>query len=293
MALDDIAKAFIPVSPPRRSPREEAARQMRYERRCAEVAQIKALAAQGESAAQIARDLRRSHHFVRFSLRVEQVPEIRHPPRPSRLDPYHERLWERWHAGERNAMALLRQVQQEGFPGGYKAVHQWTLSRRIEEAEQPERPTEAMPAERKTGWRRADFLAGQVVWLLLKDDAGLKRDERTLLTVLTEKCAPVNDMRRLALDFRQLFREGNAQRLGQWLQQAAGSDLPDIQTLATSLVREREALLAAMTLPWSNGPTEGVVNKIKLIKRQTRPPDRGLGGGLVQGPDALDRKSVV
>ncbi len=23
-----------------------------------------------------------------------------------------------------------------------------------------------------------------------------------------------------------------------------------------------------MTLPWSNGPTEGTVNKIKLIKRQ-------------------------
>ena len=44
--------------------------------------------------------------------------------------------------------------------------------------------------------------------------------------------------------------------------------MPDLQTLAISLTREREALLAAMTLPWSNGPTEGIVNKIKLIKRQ-------------------------
>jgi transposase len=266
--LDDIAKAFIPVSPPRRSPREEAARRTRYERRWAEVAQIKALAAQGQPAAQIARNLRRSHHFVRFSLRVEQVPDFRHPPRPSRLDPHHERLWELWNAGERNAMALLRQVQQEGFPGGYQAVHQWTLSRRIEEAEHPERSTEAVPAERQVGWRRADFLAGQVVWLLLKDDAGLDHDEQALFRVLTEKCAPVSDMRRLALDFRQLFQEGNAQRLDWWLKQAASCGLPDIQPLATSLVREREALLAAMPLPWSNGPTEGVVNKSKLIKRQ-------------------------
>ena len=165
-------------------------------------------------------------------------------------------------------MALLRQVQQEGFPGGYKAVHQWTLSRRIEEAEQPARPTDAVPADRKSGWRRADFLAGQAVWVLLKDDVGLQPDQRTLLDALTEKCVPVSKMRRLALDFRQLFREGNAQQLDQWLGQAASCGLPDIQTLATSLVRERDALLAAMTLPWSNGPTEGVVNKIKLIKRQ-------------------------
>jgi transposase len=28
------------------------------------------------------------------------------------------------------------------------------------------------------------------------------------------------------------------------------------------------ALKAALLLPWSNGPVEGIVNKIKLIKRQ-------------------------
>lgn len=208
---------------------------------------------------------------VRHEIRSGELEldlRTRHPPRKSRLDPYHERLWERWNAGERNAMALMRQVRQKRFSGGDKAVHQWTLARRIEEAEQSELPTEAVPAERKPRWRRADFLAGQVVWLLLREDAGLQPDDRTLLDALTKTCAPVNEMRRLALDFRQLFRDGNAQRLDGWLEQAARSGLPDIQTLATSLVREREALLAAITLPWSNGPTEGVVNKIKLIKRQ-------------------------
>lgn len=266
--LDDVARTFLPVSPPRRSLREEAARQARYERRCAEVAQIKVLAAQGQSAAQIARDLHRSHHFVRFSLRVEQVPPTRHPPRKSKLDPYHERLWERWQAGERNAMTLLREIQQEGFPGGYKMVHQWTLSRRIEDAQRSEIPRELVPAQRKTGWRRADFLAGQVVWILLKHDDQLGGDERTLLEALIEQCVPVSQIRPLALDFRRLFTQGDAQTVDRWLEQAASCGLPDIQTLATSLARERGALLAAMTLPWSNGPTEGTVNKIKLIKRQ-------------------------
>ncbi len=266
--LDDVARAFLPVSPPRRSLREEAARQARYERRCAEVAQIKSLAVQGQSAAQIARDLHRSHHFVRFSLRVEQVPPTRHPPRKSMLDPYDGRLWELWQGGERNAMTLLRKVQQEGFPGGYKMVHQWTLSRRIEDAQRPEIPRELVPAQKKTGWRRADFLAGQVVWIILKHDNQLGANERTLLKVLMEKCVSISQIRPLALEFRRLFTQGDAQTLDRWLEQAASCGLPDIQTLATSLARERGALLAAMTLPWSNGPTEGTVSKIKLIKRQ-------------------------
>lgn len=41
-----------------------------------------------------------------------------------------------------------------------------------------------------------------------------------------------------------------------------------MRSFAVGLTRERAALLAAVTMPWSNGPTEGVVNKIKLVKRQ-------------------------
>ncbi|WP_051668716.1 transposase [Deinococcus frigens] len=107
-----------------------------------------------------------------------------------------------------------------------------------------------------------------MVWILLQNDDQLGADERTLLEVLIEKCASVSQIRPLALEFRRLFTQGDAETLDRWLGQAASCGLPDIQTLAASLARERGALLAAMTLPWSNGPTEGTVNKIKLIKRQ-------------------------
>jgi transposase len=32
--------------------------------------------------------------------------------------------------------------------------------------------------------------------------------------------------------------------------------------------RDHAAILAALTLPWSNGQTEGQVTRIKLVKRQ-------------------------
>ena len=33
-------------------------------------------------------------------------------------------------------------------------------------------------------------------------------------------------------------------------------------------MRDKEAVQAALSLPWSNGPVEGQVHRLKLIKRQ-------------------------
>jgi transposase len=39
-------------------------------------------------------------------------------------------------------------------------------------------------------------------------------------------------------------------------------------TFADGLRRERAALLAALTLPWTTGPVKGHVTRLKLIKRK-------------------------
>lgn len=86
----------------------------------------------------ISRELRCSKHFVRFSLRVDVVPETRHRARKRAIDACDEYLWQQWQAGEPNARELLRQIQARGYPNGNKRVHQRVLARRIEEAEHPE-----------------------------------------------------------------------------------------------------------------------------------------------------------
>ena len=40
------------------------------------------------------------------------------------------------------------------------------------------------------------------------------------------------------------------------------------ETFATGLKREQSAVEAALSLPYSNGQTEGQVNRLKMIKRQ-------------------------
>jgi len=34
------------------------------------------------------------------------------------------------------------------------------------------------------------------------------------------------------------------------------------------VLKDREAVTAAVSLPWSNGQTEGQITKLKLVKRQ-------------------------
>ena len=46
------------------------------------------------------------------------------------------------------------------------------------------------------------------------------------------------------------------------------SPVSTIRVFARSLQRDFDAVRAALTLPWSNGPVEGHVNRIKFLKRQ-------------------------
>ncbi len=47
-----------------------------------------------------------------------------------------------------------------------------------------------------------------------------------------------------------------------------GDDLPTIHTFAAGIDRDRDAVIAGLTLPWSSGVVEGHVNRIKMLKRQ-------------------------
>ncbi len=41
-----------------------------------------------------------------------------------------------------------------------------------------------------------------------------------------------------------------------------------LTNFVTSLRQDEAAVRAALQLPWSNGPTEGHINRLKLLKRQ-------------------------
>lgn len=68
--------------------------------------------------------------------------------------------------------------------------------------------------------------------------------------------------------FGQMFTERRGGRLPQWLDAVRQDDLPSLHTLAAGIDRDRDAVIAGLTLPWSSDVVEGHVNRIKMLMRQ-------------------------
>ncbi len=71
----------------------------------------------------------------------------------------------------------------------------------------------------------------------------------------------------MTLEFARLVRERQADELDAWLERASASAAPAFRSFAASLRRDEAAVRAGMSLPWSTGPVEGEINRLKLIKR--------------------------
>ena len=52
-----------------------------------------------------------------------------------------------------------------------------------------------------------------------------------------------------------------------WTEQAKVSEVPALKAFAVKLLQDLKAVVAGMILPYSQGQTEGRVNKLKFIKR--------------------------
>jgi len=76
-------------------------------------------------------------------------------------------------------------------------------------------------------------------------------------------------MRRLATRFRGILRNKNAAKLGVWLTDVHQSGLYAMQRFARTLRRDIDAMRNAIAESWSNGQTEGQINRLKALKRAT------------------------
>ena len=74
-------------------------------------------------------------------------------------------------------------------------------------------------------------------------------------------------MRLLAMRFRGLLRGGTASKLEDWMSDARRSGLYGMQRFARALRHDIEAMRNALLERWSNGQTEGQINRLKTLKR--------------------------
>lgn len=85
---------------------------------------------------------------------------------------------------------------------------------------------------------------------------------------LCRLCPQTATAQKLARDFQQMVRERKVEALDSWLAACATSDIAEMKNFADGVRRDYMAVAAALEHEWSNGRTEGQINKLKLLKRQ-------------------------
>ena len=89
-----------------------------------------------------------------------------------------------------------------------------------------------------------------------------------MLAGLRQHAPELDEAIALAEEFAGLIRNRAPDRLDPWLQQAGHSTVRQLQGFAKRLRVDDNAVRAGVTLAWSNGQTEGQVNRLKALKRQ-------------------------
>ncbi len=100
-----------------------------------------------------------------------------------------------------------------------------------------------------------------------RDPDKLDDTQREELATIRQASATAESAYQLVQDFMQMVRHRKGERLDGWLKQATLSQIPEFRRLVRSINRDKAAVLAGLTLDWSNGQVEGQITKLKLIKR--------------------------
>ncbi len=220
-----------------------------YLRREATNAAILDLARQGMAIKEIVRRTGHSRKLVRNVLRGQRTEIFR--VRQSSLEAHLPWLDEQWAAGLRNGAELWRRLRRLGFRGSLRVVGEWASRRRRSEK-----------AESALGHAPA---ARTIARLMTIGRDNLTKAETVTIATIENALPLLVEAREIVAAFQSMIRRKCADDLEPWVDRARTSL---VASFANGVLKDRAAVHAAITSPWSNGQTEGQITTLKLVKRQ-------------------------
>jgi transposase len=213
-------------------------------------AAILALHNDGVPIKEIVRRLGHSRGLVRKVVRGLRSDVFR--TRESTLDRYLSTLDEEWNGGCRNGAELWRRLKTQGFAGSLRVVAEWATRRRR--------------AEQVTGQHLQKVPSARTLarMLTVGRDHLTKAETVTVTTIETEVPA-LGEAREIIDHFHTMIRTKTVASLDPWIEAASDSL---IASFARGVTKDFNAVRAAIIESWSNGQTEGHVNRLKVVKRQ-------------------------
>jgi transposase len=235
----------------------ERARLARRAGRKARYEQMMEMLALGSTTKEIAAELGISERTVRNWKAAGAFPEAKkRRKKSSSFDEFAPYVLKRWQEGEPNGMALWREIVSLGYTGSERTVY-----RHIETLKQASVQASLHPD------RLRKFTASASVWLFVRDKKSLDEIEQEDLATFCQASPTLKRAYDLVQDCMQMVRKREGHRLDAWLERVAVSDLPELQSVAAGVEKDKAAVKAGLTWPVNNGQVEGQVTKLKLIKR--------------------------
>ena len=250
----------------------------------ARFAEIKVLYEAGESITAIALALglgrRRVERWSRFMVLPERVAIEPKTCTPAYFETF---LSGRFSEGTTSVRLLFAEIKQKGYTGSYshlaRFIAPWKDAGRplggiVETPLVSPLPAlsslardvhSAAPTLDPTTGRRVSPLTAAA--LCVKPRGQMTSRQSSIVDALKAGSEEFTTMRQLAMRFRGLFRERSAKKLDEWLRDAFSCGIFTMRRFAKTLRQDKSAVQNAVTELWSNGQTEGQINRLKTLKR--------------------------
>ena len=244
-------------------------RQLIRQKRLERYQEVVDLNARGIKIRSIARQLGLHRSTVRRYIGAGEFPEMAERSKmPVKLDPYLEYLEERWQAGCRNRLQLWREICERGFEGTHQLVYAWSNQKGFKKRGAHEVPNTGTSKTDPKVPKTRPWAARRASWLLVLDPDKLDRENRSALERMIQAEPLIITAIQLAQEFLRMVHDRQVDGLLDWLKRTRACGIDALKSFVNGLESDLDAVTAALSLPWSNGPTEGNVNRLKLIKRQ-------------------------
>jgi len=187
---------------------------------------------------------------------------------PLAIEAFAPYLLQRWNDGCRNANQLWREVVARGFPQSAKTVSRYLAVLRHETGQPRSFHTvPSAPHYEVNQPPRAALTPRQAAKLFQRRPSALTDLEHGQIEQLCQQDEAVAAFYQHVQTFCQLVCSRQGDQLEAWLTCIEAEGATELQAFARGIRKDQAAMTAGFTVKYSQGPVEGHVHRVKLIKR--------------------------